>query len=301
METRARYILVGAFTLVSLLAGLAFTLWLAKVELDRTYEQYDILFDSVAGLGVASAVQYNGVTVGEVQRIALDRYDPSLVRVRIQIFASTPIRVDTVATLATQMVTGVSFVALEGGQAESAQLLPVPPANVAVITARPSVLQGLITDAPDLLAEAILLMRDIRIFTTPENGAAITRILSNVETATARIDEMANRTAAVMGAAEVTLARADAALIAAEGVMTGAGDMIADDLPTVLRRLKDAVETFGQAASGLDAFARNGLPQFGSLATEARALVANMNALTSRIGNDPSRFLLGTQTPDYRR
>jgi phospholipid/cholesterol/gamma-HCH transport system substrate-binding protein len=37
------------------------------------------------------------------------------------------------------------------------------------------------------------------------------------------------------------------------------------------------------------------------LATEARALVANMNALTSRIGNDPSRFLLGTQTPDYRR
>jgi phospholipid/cholesterol/gamma-HCH transport system substrate-binding protein len=301
METRARYILVGVFTLLSLLAGLGFTLWLAKVQIDRTYEHYDILFDSVAGLGLASAVQYNGVTVGEVQTIALDRDEPSLVRVRIQVSASTPIRSDTVATLASQVVTGVSFVALEGGQASSPPLVAVAPAEVAVITARPSLLQGLMIDAPDLLAEAILLMRDIRTFTTPENGAAITQILRNVETATARIDEMATRTAAVMEAAEVTLARADAALIAAEGVLAGADSVIANDLPGILRRLDGAVDTFGQAASGFDAFTRNGLPQFGALATEARALVANINAVTSRIGSDPGRFLLGTQAPDYRR
>jgi len=301
METRARFILVGVFTLASLLAALGFTLWLAKVQLDRAYEQYDILFDSVAGLGLASAVQYNGVTVGEVLTIALDRDDPALVRVRIEVFASTPVRVDTVATLSSQVVTGVSFVALEGGAATSAPLVPVPPDEVAQITARPSVLQGLITDAPDLLAEAILLMRDIRTFTTPENGAAITQILRNVETATARIDEMATRTATVMEAAEATLARADAALIAAEGVLAGAGDVIADDLPGILRRLEGAVDTLGQAATGFEAFTRTGLPQFGALATEGRALVANINAVTSRIGSDPGRFLLGSQTPDYRR
>jgi phospholipid/cholesterol/gamma-HCH transport system substrate-binding protein len=192
-------------------------------------------------------------------------------------------------------------VALEGGQATSAPLLPEPPADVAVITTRPSVLQGLMTDAPDLLSEAILLMRDIRSFTTPENGAAITRILQNVETATARIDDMATRTTVVMDAAEATLARADAALIAAEGVLTGVGGVIADDLPGILRRFEDAVETFGQAASGFDAFTRNLLPQFGALASDARALVANINAVTSRIGSDPGRFLLGTQAPDYRR
>lgn len=301
METRARYVLIGVFTLASMLAGLGFTLWLAKVQIDRTYTQYDVLFDSVAGLGLASAVQYNGVTVGEVLTIALDRDDPARVRVRIEVFASTPIRTDTVATLASQVVTGVSFVALEGGQASSARLEPEPPDDVAVIVARPSVLQGLMTDAPDLLAEAILLMRDIRAFTTPENGAAITQILRNVEMATARIDDMATRTAAVMEAAEATLARADTALIAAEQVLTGAGGMIADDLPGILRRLAGAVDTFGQAASGFETFTRNGLPQFGALATEARALVANINAVTSRIGSDPGRFLLGNQTPDYRR
>jgi len=29
--------------------------------------------------------------------------------------------------------------------------------------------------------------------------------------------------------------------------------------------------------------------------------VATINALTNRIANDPGRFLLGNQTPDYRR
>lgn len=301
METRANYILVGLFALIGFLAALGFVLWLAKVQLDRTYAQYDVVFDTVAGLGLASAVQYNGVSVGKVLTIALDRDDPSLVRVRIEIYASTPIRADTMATLASQVVTGVSFVALEGGSADSGPLLAVPPADVPVIASRPSVMQGLISDAPNLLAEAILLMRDIRTFTTPENGAAITAILVNVERATARIDEMATRTGAVMAAAEGTLARADAALIEAQTVFSSTNAVIVDDFPEIMRQLETAIASFNQSAAGFDTFSRNGLPQFSAFANEARVLVANISALTNRIGSDPGRFLLGTQTPDYRR
>lgn len=119
METKARFVLIGALTVFGLLATLGFILWLAKVQIDRTYTQYDILFDTVAGLSQSSAVRYNGVDVGKVLAIALDRADPALVRVRVEIFASTPVRADTMATLAGQGVTGVSFVALEGG-------VPVP-------------------------------------------------------------------------------------------------------------------------------------------------------------------------------
>ena len=301
METRARYILVGVFTLLGLLAALGFILWLAKVQLDRTYAQYDIVFESVAGLGPASVVQYNGVGVGQVLTIALDRDDPSLVRVRIEINASTPVRADTMASLATQVVTGVSYVALEGGSAQSPPLLAVPPADVALISSRPSVMQGLISDVPNLLAEAILLMRDIRAFTTPENGSAITAILINVESATARIDSMATQVEAVMASVEVTLARADATLIEAQGAFAGTNTIIAADIPAILQNLDAAIGDFSRSAAGLESFARNGLPQFGALATEARTLVATIGALTSRIGSDPGRFLLGTQTPDYRR
>jgi len=301
METRARYILVGLFTLFSLLAGLGFILWLAKVQLDRTYAQYDIVFDTVAGLGQASVVRYNGVNVGQVLTIALDEEDPSLVRVRIEIDASTPVRTDTMATLASQGVTGVSYVALEGGRADAPRLVTMPPADVPLIASRPSVVQGLITDAPDLLAEAISLMRDIRGFTTRENSAAITAILANVESATARIDTMATRTEAVMAAAEVTLAQADAALLEAQSAFASVNTVIEADLPGIIQRLGTTIDALGRTASGLEDFSRNGLPQFSAFATEGRALVANINALTNRIGSDPGRFILGSQTPEYRR
>lgn len=301
METRARYVLVGVFTLLSFLAALGFTLWLAKVQVDRAYTQYDIVFDTVAGLGQASAVRYNGVTVGKVVSIALDREDAARVRVRIEVDATTPIREATIATLATQGVTGVAFVALEGGSADSPRLRVEPPAEVAVIASKPSVLQDLLTEAPDLLAEANSLMRDFRAFATPENRAAIAEILRNVESATARIDNVAMRTEAILMRAEGTLSQADAALLAAQGAFASADDLIASDLPAILRGLEAAVSSFGRAASGFDDFTRSGLPQFSSFATEARSLVANINALTSRISSDPGRFLLGNQTPEYRR
>ena len=301
METRARYVIVGLFTLVSLLAALGFILWLAKVQIDRTYAQYDILFDTVAGLGQASTVQYNGVDVGQVLTIALDRDDPALVRVRIEVYASTPVRADTTATLASQGVTGVSYVALEGGSADAERLLATRPGAVPVIQSKPSVVQELITDAPDLLAEAIALMRDIRAFTTPENGAALTAILKNVETATARIDALATRTETVMTAAEATLARADAALIEAQTAFASGNAVIKTDLPELIDPLKTAIKDVARSAAGLEEFSRTGLPQFGSLAQEARGLVASIGALTDRISSDPGRFLLGNQTPAYRR
>lgn len=301
METRARYVLVGLFTLFSLLAALGFMLWLAKVQIDRTYSQYDIVFDTVAGLGQASVVRYNGVDVGKVLTIELDRRDPALVRVRIEVNATTPIRSDTVATLASQGVTGVSYVALEGGSAESDRLVIVPPADVPVIMSKPSVVQGLITDAPDLLAEAISLMKDIRTFTTPENGAAITAILKNVEAATARIDDVATRTETVLAAAEVTLANADAALAEAEATFANANTVIEADVPGLIDKLGKAIDSVDQFAAGLEDFSKNGLPQFVGLAREARTMVANIGALTDRISSDPGRFLLGTQTPAYRR
>lgn len=301
METRARYILVGAFTLLSFVAALGFILWLAKVQIDRTLAQYDILFDNVSGLGQGSAVYYNGIDVGDVLNIAMDLENPSLVRVRIEIYASTPVRMDTMATLASQGVTGVSYVALEGGSPQSERLVVIPPNVVAIIPSKPSVVQGLITDAPDLLAEAIALMRDIRGFTTEENTKAIAAILKNVESATARIDTMATRTETVMISAEATLARLDAVLVEAKTTFESGNGVIQQDLPALVADLRSAARDIGQTAAGLEEFARTGLPAFGALASEARGVVAGIGALAERIGNDPGRFLLGTQTPAYRR
>jgi phospholipid/cholesterol/gamma-HCH transport system substrate-binding protein len=300
METQARYILVGTFTLAAMAALLGFLLWLAQVEINRAYAQYDIVFDSVSGLSQDSVVRYNGVDVGTVLSIDLDRENPQFVRVRIEISAATPVREDTVATLSSQGVTGVSFVALEGGSPMSDPLVAVPPAPVPLIASQPSVVQELTDAAPDLLKEAIALIEDVRKFTTPENREAISTILQNVENVTARVDGLAARAETVVLAAEATLARADAALAEAEAAFASADAVIKDDIPGLVDGLKATVADVGETAAELKAFARAALPQFRDLAADARKVIASIGAVADRIGRDPSRFLLGTQTPEYR-
>jgi len=327
METRASYILVGLFTILGVLATLGFILWLAQAQLDRIYRQYDILLDSVAGLGEASSVRYNGIDVGRVLTVALDRANPSLVRVRIEVGAATPIRTDTVATLATQGVTGVSFIALEGGSADAEPLVPVPPADVAVIQSKPSVVQGLMLGAPDLLNESIALIGEVRTFVTPENRVAIASILDDIAQATGRVDALANR-------GVVTLDRVDALLLAAEDSFGLANGLMAREIPDLIARMdqvvagsEDAIaglQEFAEqdlsdltdqllalisesrgAMAGLTGFAQSDLPalstQVRNVLEDAGRVIADFRALASQISPDAGRFILGNQTPEYRR
>ncbi|TCO69130.1 MlaD family protein [Rhodovulum euryhalinum] len=298
METRARFVLMGLFTIVGFLAALGFVLWLAKVQIDRTYAQYDILFGTVAGLSQTGAVRYNGVDVGKVLTIALDRDDPALVRVRIEVLASTPVRTDTIATLAAQGVTGVAFIALEGGSADADAIAPVPPADVPVIRSERSVVQDLMVTGPNLLAEATALISDVRGFAAPANRDAIAGILSNLQDATGRIDALATR-------AVRTLSRVDAVLDATEAGLTSTNGLLEGDVPALVADLRAVAGSTGAAMDGIRGATQGALPrlsaQIGTLIQDASGVLARFDALARQIGSDPGRFLLGNETPEYRR
>jgi len=284
METSARFVLIGAFSVLAILAGLGFFLWLAKIELDRNYATYEILFDSVEGLGASSPVRFNGVDVGQVQTINLDRSDPSRVRVRIEVGAGTPVRLGTVATLQSQGVTGVSFVALNGGFPDAPQLQPDPTTGLRLIPSEASVVQGLIEDAPDLLQEAISLMKDLRSFTSDENLQSLTQILNNVEKATGRLD------AALTEFSEIT------------GNVSTASKRIASftgRLDAVATNADAALVTANRTLGTIDEFARTALPQIARTTNEAKRLIESLTRLVERIERDPARFFLGNRTPEY--
>lgn len=297
METRARFVLIGLFTIVGFLATLGFVLWLAKVQIDRTYAQYDVLFENVSGLSPAAAVRYNGIDVGRVLTIALDRDDPSLVRVRIEVFASTPVRVDTIATLASQGVTGVGFISLDGGTAEADRPRAVPPAEVPLIRSERSVVQDLMITGPDLLAEATSLIAEVRGFASSENREAIADILANVRDATGQIERITAR-------AEATLERVDAALTAAESSFASADGLMGRDIPALMVDLRAAIASTTGAMDGIRGLADRNLPQLstqlGGLIVDASQVIAAFDALARQIGSDPGRFLLGNPTPEYR-
>ncbi|MEX0283073.1 MAG: MlaD family protein [Paracoccaceae bacterium] len=183
METRANYVLIGAFTLAGLLGIAGFLLWLANVQVNRQFAYYDVLFDNVAGLSAAGAVRYNGLPVGQVVGLELDDDDPSKVRVRLEVDASTPIKTDTTAQLQSQGVTGVSYVALSGGSPD-AELLP----DDGLIVGERSALQSLFEGAPELLNEAITLVEDLHAVVNEENREAVSTLLANLSSASGRLD-----------------------------------------------------------------------------------------------------------------
>lgn len=293
METKANFVLIGAFTLLAILAGLGFFVWLAKVQINKAYTQYDILFDQVSGLDQSSIVTFNGVNVGKVLTIALDRTNGSLVRVRIEVAASTPIRVGTEATVASQGVTGVAFVGLEGGAPNALALTPDPLTGVAEIPSKPTVVQSLLADAPDLLAQAISVLNDMGGFTTPENAKNVMRILENLSNASDKLE-------AVMA----DLAKASASFSIASDRISAFSDNLdglAAQADATLTQAHGAVTDARSVLAHVDRFAEKGLPQITSLSAQALRLVGDLSALTAEIRRDPTRFFLSNRTPDYTR
>jgi phospholipid/cholesterol/gamma-HCH transport system substrate-binding protein len=79
---------------------------------------------SVNGLLLGSSVRYQGVDIGKVTRIEVNRKDLNSVFVYIKIQRGFPIKVDTTAVLMLAGITGLRFIDLRGGSPDAAFLPP---------------------------------------------------------------------------------------------------------------------------------------------------------------------------------
>ncbi|MES0825010.1 MlaD family protein [Ruegeria sp. SCP11] len=184
METRANYILIGAFTLAGILGAFGFFLWLAKFEVSRQYAYYDVLFDNVSGLSAAGGVSFNGLPVGQVISLKLDDDDPSKVRVKLEVDAEIPVTEDTIAQLQSLGVTGVSYVELTGGSASGRKL----PQN-SVIKSKRSAIQSLFEGAPKVLDEAVTLLENLNAVVDDKNREYVSDILDNLASASGKLEK----------------------------------------------------------------------------------------------------------------
>jgi phospholipid/cholesterol/gamma-HCH transport system substrate-binding protein len=259
METKANYVLIGLFTLGGLLGALGLLLWFAKVEVDRQYAYFDILFEDVSGLGSASDVRYNGLPVGQVVDLGLDDADSSQVRVRIEVSADTPVNTETVAKLQSQGVTGVSFVGLSGGSEASTRL----PSGSEIPSER-TALQSVFEGAPLLLDRAVMLLENVNEVFDAQNRDTVTATLDNLASASARLDTVLNdfeslsgelgaaareiagftdRLDSLAGTAETTLTTATGALETASGTVATIGEFTTTKLVPLAEQLSAATQT----------------------------------------------------------
>lgn len=117
METRAPFIIVGAFVLAAIGSVFGFVYWLHNTAGTGARTVHHVQFEgSVSGLLVGAAVLFNGIRVGEVTNLGLVADSPRQVDATIAVVTGTPVHADTRVGLDFQGLTGVPVIALEGGK-----------------------------------------------------------------------------------------------------------------------------------------------------------------------------------------
>jgi phospholipid/cholesterol/gamma-HCH transport system substrate-binding protein len=171
METRAPYVVVGAFVLAAIAAVFGFVYWLNNTGGIGKRDSYQVVFNGpVPGLLVGAGVLFNGIRVGEVTSLQIVADHPHDVRAVIAVAEHTPVRADTKVGLEFQGLTGVPVVALEGGESATA-----PPVQGALV-AEPGAGQSMTQAARDALRKVDRVLSD--------NAAPLHDAITNLSTFT---------------------------------------------------------------------------------------------------------------------
>jgi phospholipid/cholesterol/gamma-HCH transport system substrate-binding protein len=311
MEARASYVAVGAFVLVVLAGILGAALWLARVQFETQYQYFEThVAGPVSGLGAGALVRLNGVEVGRVAKIELDQKDPKLVTLLLQVRDTIEIHADAVASVESQGLTGVSYVEISGGTLDSPALTAAAGQKYPQIASRPSSLQQVFNNAPELVARLLVIADRVESVLDDNNRAAIAQTLANIRDTTGVFDRRSkdidqlvvdasqtmHNLADASAMLKATLANLDRTFGNADRLIATAGTTF--DRATKLASDLDAVVQASRP--GLHDLTTNGTAQLDELLSDARRLLASLNRVSTGLERDPSRLLLGDRHEGYQ-
>ena len=160
-------------------------LWLARVQFETQYQYFEThVAGPVSGLGTGALVRLNGIEVGRVAKIALDPKDPKLVTLLLQVRDGIEIHSDAVASIESQGLTGVSYVEISGGTLGSPLLIAAEGQKYPQIASRPSSLQEVFDNAPELLSRLLIIADRLESVLDDKNRGAIAETLVNIRDTT---------------------------------------------------------------------------------------------------------------------
>ncbi|MBB3772842.1 phospholipid/cholesterol/gamma-HCH transport system substrate-binding protein [Angulomicrobium tetraedrale] len=299
METRANYIIIGLFTLAVIAAGFGFVWWFNGSNSRGPRASYDVVFSGpVSGLQTGSAVTFNGIPVGEVTRLRLDKEDPRKVVATVAVQPDTPVKSDTRAELDAQVLTGLASVGLIGGSATATPLPTPTEGQLPRIEADASAVQDLMQGArqvmgrvDDIARRVDDLLRDnegkissvidnVDKFTTVlgNNADTINGLITDVGAAARRIDQLAGNLDKTVTSVEPDKVRAIVDNVAQfstqlEG-MTSKVNAILDNVNGL---------TSGEEGKGM-------FNEIAAAAAEVRKLAANLDTRTAELTANLNEF-----------
>jgi len=294
MEEKINFAVVGLFVLVLGVGLIGGVLWFSSGKSYRTV--YDIYLaymnESVSGLNLNAQVTYRGVEVGRVQKIALAPGNVEQVQLTLAIERGTAVKVDTVAVLQTQGLTGLAYVELTGGKRDSPALQRQDDEDYPVIKSAPSLIKRLDSAVTALLTNLNRTSENFNALMDEDNRSAMKKTLADVRVLS---QTLAARSAAI-----------DASLVNASRTMENTA-RLTDELPQLAQRVQHSADAFDRmanelartgtsASSALDdarRFTDGTLPEIHQLTLELRDLTNSLRRVSSGLEQNPSVLLYG--------
>lgn len=255
METRANYVLIGAFTLAVLAGAFGFVYWFHHVGGVGVRHYYRVVFEgAIGGLRVGAPVSFNGIRVGEVSDLFLDPNDPKQSLATISVDSRTPMRADTQVSLEFQGLTGIASLSLRGGS-PSATMVPMKDGELPTLIARSNASQDLMQAAREALAHVDKIVTD--------NEASLKSSLKNIEIFTEALAKNSEKIDRILAGADNLLGGPD-----------GKGD------------LPEAVRSIKQTSDNLD-------KRLDLLIRDGRSMLSTVSQTFKNLDANPSRLLFG--------
>ena len=301
MERNANYALVGAVTLALFMGLVVFVVWLAKLQFNQEYDLYDVLFvGPVRGLSEGGEAHFNGIKVGEVTKIALDKSDPNRVIARIRVTSDVPIKTDSYATLEPQGITGVNYVQITAGSPAKPLLKEtVKGGQVPVIRSQRSALSDLLEGGGTVLTRTIEALDRVNRVLSDDNIKTFSAAIDDVQSVTAELRERK----AIIADAQKALQSIDATAQSITDLSKSTQNVVDGDGKRSIKELADAAQEIKAAAkdargmiSKLDGptsdFATTGLPQLSQAIVTLQSAAESLDRLVGEVEQNP-RGLVG--------
>src|SRR2546430_1688571 len=265
METRANYVLIGAFTLAVIAAAFGFVLWFQSLHTTKQRSPLRVVFEGPAsGLRNGGSVNFNGIRIGEVMSVKLD--NPRRVVALAMVENSAPIRRDTLVGLEFQGLTGVAAISLKGGD-EAAPPVPLDEDGVPVLSADRSALQDVTEAIRSTLQNVNRIVAD--------NQESVKNSLRNLETFTAALARNSEKIDNVMLKVDGVMGKADSLMMGLNSIAGGTGG----ELSAMVKAIKDLADDFDKRS--------------GALMSDGRRTLGDISRAVTNCDRNPSRVIFG--------
>lgn len=316
MEKDANYATVGLTTLILTVALGVFVIWLGRLSFARDFDLYDIVFQGpVRGISEGGEVHFNGIKVGEVTKISLDKVNPQNVIARVRITEDVPIRADSYATLEPQGITGLNYVQITAGTPTRALLKDVAAASceklggecVPILGSQRSTIADLLEGGGTVLTRTIEALNQVNKVLSDQNVAAVTATLADIRAVTAELNARKTLIADAQSALQkIDTATAEVTLLvqSTRGVMDGDGKRavrnVADAAAETAAAAKEARVMIARLQDPAANFANTGLPQVTAAVVQLQAAAESLERLVNEVEASPGGALAKPLAADVK-